>query len=73
MTAVQDFNNPADNPFYPQEFYLALVWELALNIAPTYGAQFTPTMEKAHALAVARAQQKESDKCVLFFQCNEEG
>ncbi len=71
MTAVQDFNNPTDNPFYPQEYYLFLAWELAKNAAPLYGCMFTPTMEEKRREAFANAGQKEPDKCVLYFQCDE--
>jgi len=37
---VEDFDNPGDNPDFPQEFLLALSYNLALCMAPLYGKEF---------------------------------
>lgn len=65
---VQDFNNPLDTPYYPQEWYLALCWGLTEQIAPMFAANWTEKMEalKMTALAIARNQNSENSE--LYFQ-----
>lgn len=59
LEAIQDFNNPLDEPEYPQEYYLALCWELAKQIAPSYGATWSPLMEANYQTALVIAKKKE--------------
>ena len=56
MEPVQDFVNPTDTPYYPQEWYLALCWGLSEQICPMFGSPWTDKMEslKLNALAIAR-------------------
>lgn len=58
---VQDFNNPLDAPYYPQEWYLALCWGLTEQIVPMFGATWNDKMEqlKNSALAIARNHNAE--------------
>lgn len=72
MTLPQGFVNPADTPYYPQEWYLPLVSNLGRLIAPLYGKTWTAEMEHIATVSLAVAQQKEPDTSVLYFQCNEE-
>lgn len=73
MEAVQDFNNPLDNPSYPQEWFLALSYGLGKIAAPTYGVALTPTFLENYKEALMNAQSKEPERSVLYFQCYDEG
>ena len=73
MEAIQDFDNPLDNPSYPKEWYLALAWGLAKNVAPTYRVTLSATDLESYKEALANAQSKELERSVLYFQCYDEG
>ena len=68
LEAIQDFNNPLDTPEYPQEWFLALCWGLAKNIAPMYGAVWSPAMQDAYKEATAIARNKGAEMSALFFE-----
>lgn len=65
--AVQDFVNPLDTPYFPQEWYLALCWGLAEQIAPPLNAMFTPQMEKLLNSSLTVAKGKDPETSSLFF------
>lgn len=49
---IQDFNNPGDNPDFPNEWINALVWNLAAELAPEYdltGQRFALLKSQADA------------------------
>ena len=71
LEPVQDFNNPADNPEYPQEWYLSIAWGLAMQIAPMFNAIWTPAMQAAYSTALLIAQRKDSEHGTMYFQINE--
>lgn len=71
MEAVQDFVNPSDTPYYPQEWYLALALGLSKLIAPMFNAPWTPAMDESSKLALAIAQRKEPETSNAYFQCND--
>lgn len=73
MVATQDFNNPNDTPYYPQEWYLPLCWGLSKHIAPMYGAVWTPAMQDAYTESLTIARHKDQDISVLYFQPGEYG
>ncbi len=70
LRPVQDFNNPADNPDFPAEWFLALAWGLTKQIAPMFNAAFTKDMQDNYdeALAIARSTNPETTE--LYFQPN---
>lgn len=72
MSQVQNFENPLDTPYYPAEYYLALVWQLSKLIAPQFGAIWTPAMEDNYKMATAIAKGKDAEVCTLYFQPGEE-
>lgn len=72
METIQDFNNPNDNPEYPQEWYLPLSWGLSKQICPMFKAAWTPDMESNYTTALAIAQKKDPDRTALFFQPGED-
>ena len=71
LESIQDFVNPQDTPEYPQEWYLALSWGLAKQIAPSYGANWTPLMESNYQMALAIAQRKDPQVETMYFQSGE--
>lgn len=72
MEATQDFVSATDTPSYPQEWYLALSWGLAEQIAPMFNAPWTANMKANKDLALAIAQKKEPERSVMFFQPGED-
>jgi hypothetical protein len=68
MEPVQDFVNPTDNPYYPQEWYLALCWGLSKNICPQYNRIWTELMQSNLTDAMAVARHKDSENTSLYFQ-----
>lgn len=69
---VQDFNNPTDEPYYPQEYYLTLVWRLSKMLAPQYNRPWTPNHQSAYDEAVATGRHKDPENCSLYFIPEEE-
>jgi len=67
LQAIQDFNNPLDNPEYPQEWYMALCWGLTKQIAPMFNLPFTPDMDKNYMEAVAMARQANTETTQVYF------
>ncbi len=65
---VQDFVNPLDTPYYPQEWYWALCLGLAKRICPQYNRPWTQLNEDNYKDAMATARNKDAEKCELFFQ-----
>lgn len=68
----EDFVSGTDTPDYPQEWYLALVTGLAINIAPAYEMPVTQEMKDNFASALAMAREANPETTSLFFQCKEE-
>lgn len=65
---VQDFNNPTDAPYYPQEWYLPLFWGLAKLICPMYNRPWTQLMQDNYNAALAIAQHKDAEVTTMYFQ-----
>jgi hypothetical protein len=68
LEETQDFNNPADAPEYPQEWFLPLTLGLAKQIAPMYRAEWTPLLQDNYTTALAIAQKKGANRETLYFQ-----
>ena len=68
LEPIQDFNNPLDNPEYPQEWYLPLCHGLAKQVAPMYNKVWTPLMEENYAVSLRIAQNKGAEVSTMFFQ-----
>lgn len=69
---VQDFVNPTDNPYYPQEWYLALFLGLGKEICPMFNRPWTQLMQDNFNSALAIAQHKDAETTALFFQAGAE-
>jgi hypothetical protein len=68
MEAIQDFNNPADTPEYPQEYFLALAWGLSLQISPMFKVKITPETAALAKEAIMIAKRKEPEVSSAYFQ-----
>jgi len=69
LEPVQDFTTTTDAPYYPQEFFLCLCWELSKLMAPQYNKPWTDTMEANRIQASAFAKSKDNENSSLYFQC----
>lgn len=72
LEPVEDFNNPTDNPEYPQQWYMALAWGLAKQIAPMFNAPWTQEMQGNFADALAMAKETEPETDTIYFQPNQD-
>lgn len=73
MEPVQKFVNPNDTPYYPEEWYLALVWGLSEQICPMFKKRWTDKMEQLKNTAMSIARNKDGEISVMYFQPGEEG
>ena len=70
LRPVQDFDNATDNPEYPQQWYRALTWGLARDIAPMFDCEWTQEMEANATDAMAMAREADSEVTSFYFQPN---
>jgi hypothetical protein len=73
LSPIEDFDAATDTPDYPQEWYLALVAGLAVNIAPAFQLPVTQDMKASFISALTIAQQSNPETTALFFQKGEDG
>jgi len=71
LRPIQDFDNATDNPEYPQQWYRALCWGLAKDIAPMFDAEWTPTMQDNFKDSLAMAREADSETTAMYFQPND--
>jgi len=72
LSPPEDFNAATDTPDYSQEWYLALVWLLAIESAPMFGQPITPDMQKMAGGALQIAQNANPETSSLYFQAYDE-
>lgn len=70
MVEAEDMNEASQNPAYPKEWYRALVWALAREIAPVWNAAWTSLHENNYTQALKIARNVEAEMEVMFFQPN---
>lgn len=70
LRPVSDFNNPGDNPEYPQQWYRALCWGLTVEIAPMFDCSVDQAMQFNYQQALGMAREADSETTSLFFQSN---
>lgn len=68
MEPVQDFVNPLDTPYYPQQWYLALCWGLSEQVSPMFGANWTDKMENLKNIALQIARNHSAENTEIYFQ-----
>lgn len=70
LNPVSDFNNPTDNPEFPQQWYRALCWGLAMDICPMFNAAWTPEMQLNYTTALAMAKEQDGETTAMYFMPN---
>lgn len=69
----EDYDATTDDIAFPQEYYLALEWELAFRLAPKFRREWTPTLQANYDRALAVARQLNPMKSAEFFQPHSDG
>ena len=64
----EDYDATTDDIAFPQEAFRFLAWELSSEIAPSFGATWTPHMEKMRLEARAAWGALNPENSVLYFQ-----
>lgn len=72
LRPIQDFDNATDNPEYPQQWYRALCWGLAMDIAPMFDAEWTQSMQINLNDSLAMAREADSETTAMYFQPNDD-
>jgi hypothetical protein len=67
-----DDSTGADDISFPQEWFAALEWELALRCAPMFGAAWTKEMQMNHAQSTTIARELNPQNTSSYFQPNAE-
>jgi hypothetical protein len=67
---VMDMNQPTDNPEYPQQWYRALCWGLAREIAPMFDSDWTQEMQANYDQSLLMAREGDPETTALYFQPN---
>lgn len=65
---VQDFTNPLDAPYFPQEWYWPLCLGLGKYICPQYNRPWSQLNEDNLQSALAIARNKDAEDSAIFFQ-----
>jgi hypothetical protein len=68
LIPVQDFDNPGDNPEYPQQWYRPLCWGLSREICGMFDCVWTPDMAQNYSESMAMAREADSETTSFFFQ-----
>lgn len=68
LEEIQVFDNPLDNPEYPSEWLLPLVWKLTKESCPMFNAPWTQLMQSNYTEAMSIARKKQPENTSLYFQ-----
>jgi hypothetical protein len=68
LRQVQDFNNPGDNPDFPQEWFNHLSWALSLACHSMFDVDWTQGMQMAFANATSPAREQSPSTTQAYFQ-----
>jgi hypothetical protein len=68
LRPVMDFNNPGDNPEYPQQWYRPLCWGLAREICGMFDAVWTQDMDLNYRESMAMAREADTETTSFYFQ-----
>lgn len=72
LSPIEDFNEPTDNPDYPQNWFLALATGLTVISGPTFQRPVTQDMKDIATMALKIAQNQDPESTELYFQPNED-
>lgn len=64
----EDYDTTTDDIAYPQEAYRFLAWELAFEVADSYGREWTASMEKKRQEARASFMELNAENTSMHFQ-----
>lgn len=67
LRPVMDFNNPGDNPEYPQQWYRPLCWGLTREICGMFDATWTQDMDRNYMEAMAMAREADPETTSFYF------
>jgi hypothetical protein len=73
LIPVQDFDNPGDNPEYPQQWYRPLCWGLTREICGMFDCVWTQDMDNNYRESMACAREADSETTSFFFQVDASG
>lgn len=68
---AEDYDATSNDVAFPQEAMRFLVWELAWDLHPTYGIQWTGAMDKLRSEARAMYLNLNPENSILYFQPGE--
>lgn len=68
LAPMQDFDNATDTPDYPQNWFLPLVYGLAVHSAPSFSKPISTDLEKLLEMSLAVARNQDPEESQLFFQ-----
>ena len=68
---AEDYDTTSDDIAFPQEWFAALSWELALRLAPAKGRPWTKEMEMCRTQALTMARSLNPENSTAHFRCNE--
>ncbi len=69
---AEDYDATTNDIAFPQEWFAALEWELALRCAPLFGRTWTPEMQQNYTQATAIARELNPQNTTSYFQPNRE-
>jgi hypothetical protein len=70
LRPVMDFNNPGDNPEYPQQWYRPLCWGLSREICGMFDATWTDDMRANYTEAMTMAREGDPETTSFFFMAD---
>ena len=68
LREVMDINNPGDNPEYPQQWYRALCWGGAREIAGMFDCTWTQDMQQNYQESMAMAKEQDGETTTFYFE-----
>lgn len=68
LSPIQDFNEPTDNPDYPQNWYLALASGLAVISGPTFSRPVSQDLKDIAMMSLKIAQNQDPETSQMYFQ-----
>lgn len=68
LSPIEDFDSATDTPDYPQEYYSALVYELAVRLTAPFQLTLKPELKMLRDEAVAMAQSLYPENTTEYFQ-----
>ncbi|CAB3731109.1 hypothetical protein [Paraburkholderia rhynchosiae] len=68
LSPIQDFNEPTDNPDYPQNWFLALSSGLSVICGPAFSRPVSQDLKDIATVALATARNQDPETSQLYFQ-----